>query len=176
MAIRSFRGKNPVIHSSVYVDSTALVVGEVSIDEDSSIWPMAVVRGDVHRIDIGARTNIQDGSVLHVSHDSEYHPGGSPLVIGNDVTVGHNVVLHACTVEDRCLVGIGAVVLDGAIIRESAMIGAGSLITPGQDIEGGFLWVGRPAKRVRELTEQELTYLGYSAGHYVRLKNQHAQE
>ena len=174
MAVRALQGKHPKIHPSAYIDKNALVIGDVELGEDTSVWPMAVIRGDVHRIEIGAQTNIQDGSVLHVTHDSEYKPGGSPLIIGSGVTVGHNVVLHACTLEDFCLIGIGSVILDGAIIRTRAMVGAGTLVTPGKELEGGFLWGGRPAKRIRALEAKEMAYLEYAAAHYVRLKNSYS--
>jgi len=173
MPVRRFEGHQPDIHASVYIDEQALVVGEVSIGEDSSVWPMSVVRGDVNSIEIGERTNIQDGSVLHVTHDSEYAEGGMPLVIGSDVTVGHKVILHACQVEDGCLIGMGATVLDGALIRAGSMIGAGALVPPGKVLEGGYLYLGSPVKQVRELTEKEKRFLEYSAAHYVRLKNRH---
>jgi carbonic anhydrase/acetyltransferase-like protein (isoleucine patch superfamily) len=173
MPVRRFEGHQPDIHASVYIDGQALVVGEVSIGEDSSVWPMSVVRGDVNSIEIGERTNIQDGSVLHVTHDSEYAEGGMPLVIGSDVTVGHKVILHACQVEDGCLIGMGATVLDGALIRAGSMIGAGALVPPGKVLEGGYLYLGSPVKQVRELTEKEKRFLEYSAAHYVRLKNRH---
>ncbi|TNG01915.1 MAG: gamma carbonic anhydrase family protein [Gammaproteobacteria bacterium] len=140
---------------------------------DSSIWPMSVARGDINSIRIGERTNIQDGSILHVTHDGPYKPGGSPLIIGNDVTVGHHVTLHACTVEDLCLIGMGSIILDDAVIRHGAMLGAGSLVNPGKEIEGGYLWLGRPARRVRELSDREKAYLEYSARHYVKLKDRH---
>jgi carbonic anhydrase/acetyltransferase-like protein (isoleucine patch superfamily) len=173
MSVRRFEGHQPDIHASVYIDEQALVVGEVSIGEDSSVWPMSVVRGDVNSIEIGERTNIQDGSVLHVTHDSEYAEGGMPLVIGSDVTVGHKVILHACQVEDGCLIGMGATVLDGALIRAGSMIGAGALVPPGKVLESGYLYLGSPVKQVRELTEKEKRFLQYSAAHYVRLKNRH---
>ncbi|MEA3242229.1 MAG: gamma carbonic anhydrase family protein [Pseudomonadota bacterium] len=173
MPVRRFEGHQPDIHASVYIDEQALVVGEVSIGEDSSVWPMSVVRGDVNSIEIGERTNIQDGSVLHVTHDSEYAEGGMPLVIGSDVTVGHKVILHACQVEDGCLIGMGATVLDGALIRAGSMIGAGALVPPGKVLESGYLYLGSPVKQVRELTEKEKRFLQYSAAHYVRLKNRH---
>ncbi len=171
MSIRSFDGHSPALASGVYVDEQAMVGGRVEIGADSSVWPMSVVRGDVNDIRIGARTNIQDGSVLHVTHDSEFAPGGQPLIVGDEVTVGHKVVLHACTVEDRCLIGMGAVVLDGAIIRAGAMVGAGALVTPGKELDGGYLYVGSPVRRLRELTEKEKAFLEYSAEHYVRLKD-----
>ena len=175
MSIRYFEGHAPSIHTSAFVDEQAMVCGQVTIGADSSIWPMTVVRGDINTIVIGERTNIQDGSILHVTHDSEYAPGGAPLVVGNDVTVGHRVVLHACTVEDLCLVGMGAVVLDGAVIRSGAMIAAGALVSPNKELEGGYLYVGAPARRARELTEQEKRFLKYSAQHYARLKDRHRQ-
>jgi carbonic anhydrase/acetyltransferase-like protein (isoleucine patch superfamily) len=175
MSIRNFEGHAPRVHAAAFVDEQAMVCGQVTIGADSSIWPMTVVRGDINTIVIGERTNIQDGSVLHVTHDSEYAPGGAPLVVGNDVTVGHRVVLHACTVEDLCLVGMGAVVLDGAVIRSGTMIAAGALVSPNKDLEGGYLYVGAPARRARELTEQEKRFLRYSAQHYARLKDRHRQ-
>lgn len=175
MSIRDFEGQTPLIHASAYVDTQAMVCGRVTIGADSSIWPMTVVRGDINTITIGERTNIQDGSVLHVTHDSEYARGGAPLVVGSDVTVGHRVVLHACTVEDLCLIGMGAVVLDGAVIRSGAMIGAGALVAPNKDLEGGYLYVGVPARRVRPLTGEEKRFLQYSAEHYACLKQRHLQ-
>jgi carbonic anhydrase/acetyltransferase-like protein (isoleucine patch superfamily) len=173
MSKRHFESHQPDIHPTCYIDEQALVVGEVGIGADSSVWPMSVVRGDVNSIEIGQRTNIQDGSVLHVTHDSEYAEGGMPLVIGSDVTVGHKVVLHACRLEDSCLIGMGSIVLDGAVVRSGSMIGAGALVPPGKLLEGGYLYLGSPVKRVRELTEKEKRYLHYSAAHYVRLKNRH---
>ena len=173
MTVRKFENLQPTIHATAFVDQMALVAGNVSIGADSSVWPMSVVRGDINRIEIGARTNIQDGSVLHVTHDSEFAPGGYALRVGDEVTVGHRVVLHACTVEDRCLIGMGAVVLDGAVVRSGAVIAAGALVAPGKDLQGGYLYVGSPAKRVRELTDKEQRFFTYSAAHYVDLKNRH---
>jgi carbonic anhydrase/acetyltransferase-like protein (isoleucine patch superfamily) len=175
MSIRNFQGHSPRIHASAFVDEQAMVCGQVTIGADSSVWPMTVIRGDINTIVIGERTNIQDGSVLHVTHDSEYSPGGASLVVGNDVTVGHRVVLHACVVEDLCLVGMGAVVLDGAIIRSGAMIAAGALVPPNKDLQGGYLYVGAPVRQARELTDQEKRFLKYSAQHYARLKDRHRQ-
>lgn len=173
MTIRAFQNHTPTIHDSAYIDSTALVIGQVSVGADSSIWPMTVVRGDINTISIGERTNIQDGSILHVSHDGEFSPGGAKMVIGNDVTVGHSVVLHACTLKDCCLIGIGSVILDNAVVHKHAMVGAGSLVTNGKELEGGYLWMGRPAKKVRELSAREIEYLSYSAKHYVKVKQMH---
>ncbi len=173
MTIRKFEYYSPDIAESAFVDESAVVSGNVTLGADSSIWPMASLRGDINSIRVGARSNIQDGSVLHVTHDSEYAPGGLPLVVGNDVTVGHNVVLHACTIEDECLIGMGAIVLDGAVVQRGAMVGAGSLVPPNKVLEGGYLWLGSPVKRVRELSEKEIAYFKYSARHYVELKERH---
>ncbi len=172
--IRSFENFTPQIDQTVFVDDSAVVTGNVSIGEDSSVWPCCSIRGDIHTITIGARTNIQDGSILHVTHDSEYAPGGFGLTVGDDVTVGHNVVLHACTVESLCLIGMGSVVLDGALVQSGAMVGAGSLVPPNKVLEGGYMWLGSPVKRVRPLTDKEKSFLKYSAQQYVKLKNRHA--
>ncbi len=173
MSIRSFQGISPNIANNAYIDADAVVIGDVTIGADSSVWPTVAIRGDVQKISIGTRTNIQDGSVLHVTADNEFNPGGFPLTIGDGVTVGHKAILHACTIEDFALVGMGAIVLDGAIIREKALVGAGSVVAPGKDIEGGYLWLGSPAKKIRPLSEKELAYLEFSAQHYVDLKNKH---
>jgi carbonic anhydrase/acetyltransferase-like protein (isoleucine patch superfamily) len=173
VSIRTFENIRPQIAASAYVDETALVIGAVKIDEDVSLWPGVVARGDVNSIEIGARTNIQDGTILHVSHDSEFAPGGFALSIGADITVGHKAILHGCTIEDRCLVGMAATVMDGAILRTGAILGAGSLVPPGRELEGGFLWVGSPARKVRPLSKGEEAFLDYSAKHYVELKNRH---
>ncbi len=172
--IRKFEDRTPQIADSAFVDESSVVIGNVVIGEDSSVWPCCSIRGDINSISIGSRTNIQDGSILHVTHDSEFAPGGFSLSVGDDVTVGHNVVLHACTVEDLCLIGMGSIVLDGAVVESGAMIGAGSLVSPNKVIEGGHMWLGRPARKVRPLTEKEKEFLQYSARHYVSLKNRHA--
>ena len=171
MSVRSFKGVSPKLGTAAYIDESAVVIGDVELDEDASIWPMCSIRGDVNLIRIGARTNIQDGSVIHVTHRFGDLPEGHATRVGNDVTVGHKVMLHGCTVEDLCLIGMGSTVLDGAIIRSKVLLGAGSLVPEGKDLEGGFLWLGRPAKKMRELTEQELKWFEYSAMHYVKLKN-----
>ncbi len=173
MTIRTFEKNVPQIAASAFVDETALVIGAVRIAGDVSLWPKVVARGDVNSIEIGARTNIQDGTILHVSHDSEFAPGGFPLTIGADITVGHQAILHGCTIEDRCLVGMAATVMDGALLRSGAILGAGSLVPPGRELEGGFLWVGSPARKVRPLSKEEQAFLDYSARHYVELKNRH---
>ena len=171
MTIRTYNNIRPTIAASAFIDDSAAVIGDVVIGADASVWPQCSIRGDVNFIRIGARTNVQDNSVIHVTHRYPELPQGRPTIIGDDVTVGHQCVLHACTIEDRCLVGMGSVVLDGAILRAGTLLGAGSLVTEGKVLEGGYLWVGRPAKRVRELTEQEKAHFVYSAKHYVKLKN-----
>jgi carbonic anhydrase/acetyltransferase-like protein (isoleucine patch superfamily) len=175
MTIRSYQGKNPHIAASAYVDDSAVVIGDVTIGEDSSLWPQVVARGDVNIITIGSRTNIQDGSVLHVTHDGKYTPGGYALTVGDNVTVGHRVILHACTIGDLCLIGMASTIMDGAVLEPKVMLGAGSLVPGGKQLEGGYLYVGTPAKQVRPLTEEELESLAYSADHYVQVKNSHQQ-
>jgi carbonic anhydrase/acetyltransferase-like protein (isoleucine patch superfamily) len=171
--IRAFEGRRPELGARVYLDPAALVIGAVAIGEDASLWPFTVARGDVNHIVVGARSNVQDNSVLHVTHDGPWSKGGRPLVIGADVTVGHRCILHACTVGDRVLLGMGSVVMDGAIIEDDVLLGAGSLVTPNKRLQRGFLYAGRPAERVRTLTDPELELLRYSAQHYVRLKDRH---
>lgn len=173
MTIRTFQNHSPTIDASAYIDDSALVIGQVTIGADSSIWPMTVIRGDINDVNIGARSNIQDGSICHVSHDGPYSPGGAKLIIGNDVTVGHAVVLHACTLEDQCLIGIGSVILDHAVVRKHVILGAGSLVPGGKELVSGYLYMGRPAKQIRPLTEAEIESLNYSAQHYVKVKNLH---
>lgn len=173
MNVRPFEGRAPELGQRVYVDPRALVVGAVGIGDDASLWPFAVARGDVNEIVIGARTNVQDNSVLHVTHDGPWSKGGRPLLIGEEVTVGHQCVLHACTIGDRVLVGMGSVVMDGVVVEADVLIAAGSLVSPHKRLERGFLYAGRPAARVRALTDDELAMLRYSAQHYVRLKDRH---
>ncbi len=173
MPISAYRNASPTLGARVYVDPSAVVIGKVTIGEDSSIWPTAVVRGDVHSITIGARTSIQDGSVLHVTHDGPYAPGGRALIVGADVTVGHRAVLHACTIGNACLIGMGAIVLDAAEIEDLVMIGAGSIVAPGKRLATRGLYVGSPARRVRDLQQAEIDFLRYSAAHYVRLKDEY---
>ena len=173
MNIRPYRKRLPQLGARVYVDTAAIVVGAVDIGEDASLWPFVVARGDVNFIRIGARTNVQDGSVLHVTHDGPYSPGGLPLVIGADVTIGHGAILHACTIEDACLIGMRATVLDGAVVRRHAMVGAGAVVTPGKVVGEGELWLGNPARCVRMLDAAQIEQLYYSAQHYVRLKDEY---
>lgn len=171
--IRAFEGITPVVAASSYIDEMAVVIGNVTIGEDSSIWPMTVLRGDVNTITIGDRTSIQDGSVLHVNHEADFNPGGDPLIVGSDVTVGHKVMLHGCTIRDRCLVGMCSTILDRVVIESNTMIGAGSLVSPGKTLEGGYLYMGAPARQVRKLTDAELAYMDYSAQHYAGLKERY---
>lgn len=171
--IKTFEGITPVIGASTFIDETAVVIGNVTIGEESSVWPTTVIRGDVNHITIGDRTSIQDGSVLHVNHDADYNPGGDPLSVGSGVTVGHKVMLHGCTVEDRCLIGMSSTILDKVVVESNTIIGAGSLVSPGKVLEGGYLYVGVPARQVRELTDEELAYLDYAADFYAQLKSRH---
>lgn len=170
---RTFSGTGPQLGDRVWIDPAATVIGAVRLGDDVSIWPGAVLRGDVNTIAVGDRTNIQDGSICHVTHDGPYTPGGFPLVIGADVTVGHGAILHACRIGDTCLIGMGATVLDGAVIGDRVMLAAGSLVAPGHELESGHLYRGSPARRVRTLTDTELEALEYSAQHYVALKNRY---
>jgi carbonic anhydrase/acetyltransferase-like protein (isoleucine patch superfamily) len=173
MKIRPYQGIAPTLGDNVFVDDTALVLGDVSIGEDSSIWPLTVVRGDVNKIRIGKNTNIQDNSVVHVTHPYTDVPDGYAVSVGDNVTVGHRVILHGCEVADNCLVGMGSTVMDGAKLEPYIMLGAGSLVSPGKVLEGGYLWLGSPARKVRALTENERKWIDYSAKHYVDLKNKH---
>lgn len=173
MAIREFEGVMPNIEPTAYVDDAALIIGDVEIGHNSSVWPYAIIRGDVNYIRIGKMTNIQDQSVLHVSHGGPYNPGGNALTVGNKVTVGHRVILHGCTIHDNCLIGMGATVMDGAVIQSHTIVAAGSLVTSEKQLEGGYLWVGSPVRRVRALSEEEIAAIDYSANHYVQLKDRH---
>lgn len=173
--IREFEAKSPHFGDQVYLDDACCIIGDVTIGARSSVWPGVVIRGDVHYIRVGEQTNIQDNSVLHNSHDSEFMPGGSPLVIGSGVTVGHRVILHGCEVGDFCLIGMGAIVMDRAVIEREVILGAGSLVPGGKRLESGYLYTGSPAKKLRPISDQEKHYLRYSAEHYVRLADRHRQ-
>ena len=170
MVCRSYRQHTPRVHETAFVDESAVIIGEVTIEEDASLWPVSVARGDVGSIYIGARTNIQDGAILHVTSESRFSPRRD-LNIGDEVTVGHGAVLHACTIENVCLVGMHATVLDGATVESYAMIAANALVAPGKCITGKFLWAGVPAQKIRPLKDAELEFLAHSAKHYVKLKN-----
>ncbi len=170
--IESFGMDYPVLGERVWVHPQATVIGRCVLGDDVSVWPQAVIRGDVNTIEIGARTNIQDGAVVHVTHESEISQG-APVSVGEEVTIGHRAILHGCMVGSRCLIGMGAIILDGARIESETMIGAGALVPPGKYLEGGMLYIGAPARPVRALTADERRFLRYSAEHYVRLKDQY---
>lgn len=174
-SLRPYRGVMPTLGARVMIDPTAVVIGDVVLGDDASVWPTAVIRGDVNHIRIGARTNVQDGSVLHVTSPNPAYPQGIPLLIGEDVTVGHTVTLHACTIDNFCLIGMGSIVLDAAHVEDFVMIGAGSLIPPRMRLGTRGLYVGSPAKRVRDLKDSEIDALRHSAAHYVKVKNNYLQ-
>ena len=171
--IRAFENIHPRLGNKVYIDPKAVVIGDVEIGDDSSVWPMAVIRGDVNSITIGSSCSIQDGAVLHVTHEGPFTPGGRALILGHGITVGHQAVLHACTIEDFCLIGMGALILDNDHIEHHVMVAAGSIVTPNKRLESGYLYLGNPAKAVRKLSAKELEHLNYSAEHYVRLKDRY---
>ena len=171
--IRTFEDHSPAIDAEAWLDPLCLVIGDVHIGADSSVWPGAVIRGDIHRIRIGRETNIQDGAVLHISHDGPFMPGGSPLTVGDRVTVGHKAVLHGCEVQDDCLIGMGAIVMDKAVVESGVMIGAGSLVPPGKTLASGYLYTGSPVRQARPLSEREKEYFAYSAAYYAKLARRH---
>jgi len=176
MVMKTFRGRSPQLGPRVWVDRSAIIIGDVRIGDDSSIWPLVSIRGDMHSIRIGARTSIQDNSVLHITHASEFNPEGFPLEIGDDVTVGHMVMLHGCTIGNQVLVGMSSTILDGAVVEDKVLIGAGSLVPPGKKLETGFLYHGSPVKKVRALTEDELNYFQYAGKNYIKLKDEYLAE
>lgn len=176
MHIRAFGDKAPQLGRAVFVDPSAVVLGDVVLGDDCSVWPAAVIRGDMHRVRIGSRTSIQDGSVLHITHAGPFNPDGYPLIIGDDVTVGHKVLLHGCSLGSRILVGMGSIVMDGAVIEDEVILGAGSLVPANKTLESGFLYMGSPARQVRPLTDKERSFFIYTAANYVKLKDQHLQQ
>ena len=176
MNIRSYKGIAPQIGHNVYIDTTAVVVGEITIADDASIWPLVSMRGDVNHIQIGQRSNVQDGSILHVTHKNPANPNGYPLIIGDDVTIGHQVMLHGCTIGNRVLVGMGSIVLDGAVIEDEAMVGAGSLVPPNKVLKSGYLYIGSPVREARPLTTEERAFLKKSADNYVQTKNEYLHD
>lgn len=176
MTIRSYKGITPTYDNSVYIDESSVLVGDITLGKDSSVWPLVAARGDVNYIRIGERTNIQDGSVLHLTRASQSTPDGYPLIIGDDVTVGHKVMLHGCQLGNRILVGMGAIVMDNAIVEDDVIIGGGSLVPPNKRLESGYLYVGSPVKQARPLTEQERAFLNISADNYVQLKDEYLAE
>lgn len=173
--IRAYKGVTPTIGKNVYVDETAVLVGDIEIGDESSIWPLVAARGDVNYIRIGKNTNIQDGTVLHVTRQSKSAPEGSPLLIGDNVTVGHKTMLHGCRIGNNILVGMGAIVMDDAVVEDNVIIAAGSLVPPGKVLESGHLYVGNPAKARRQLTQAELSFLQHSADNYAILKDEYLE-
>lgn len=171
--LKEFEGVSPTIAASAFIDESAVVIGDVVIGEDSSVWPITAIRGDANIIRIGRASNIQDGSVLHGSHISEYHPKGAELHIGDQVTVGHKVLLHGCRIGNQCLIGMGSIVMDNAIVEDRVIIGSGSLVTPNKVLESGFMYLGSPARKVRALSAREIESLSYTADYYVSLKNRY---
>lgn len=169
MAIESYRDHAPRLGRDVYIHPSATVIGDVELGDEVSVWPHVVIRGDVNLIRVGARSNIQDGAILHVSHRRASDPEGSPLRVGRDVSVGHGVILHGCTVGDECLVGMGCLVMDKAVLEPRVLLGAGSLVPEGKVLKSGWLYVGRPAKALRALDADELAYFTYLARNYVAL-------
>ena len=174
--IQAFNQYFPRIDATAFIHNTATIIGDAVIGEHSSVWPGAVIRADINYIRIGNNTNIQDLSMLHVHHQCERDPEGSPLIIGDHVTIGHTVILHGCTIEDECLIGMGSIVMDKAVVQKHVLLAAGSLVPEGKVLESGYLYVGRPAKKVRALTSDELTHFLYSANHYVSVKNQYMND
>ena len=168
--IRKFKDFTPSIGKRVFVDTQATVIGDVCLWDDVSIWPQSVIRGDINPITIGKRTNIQDGSIVHVTHKSQYSDG-CECHIESDVTIWHGCIIHACTIEDMALVGMGSVILDGTTISKKVIIGAKSLVPSGKTLESGYLYMGSPCKKIRPLKDSELEFLKYSATHYVNTKN-----
>ncbi len=173
---RTFKGVSPKLGKGVYIDRAATVIGDVTLGDDVSVWPGAVIRGDVHSISIGKRSNVQDNAVLHVTHDGPFNPGGFPLEIGDDVIVGHGAILHGCRLKGRILIGNGAIVNDGAVVEEEVIIGSGCVVPPGRVLEGGHLYVGAPARQARALSDKEKAFFTYSPLNYVKLKDQYLAE
>jgi len=173
MPLRAFKSIMPRVGAANYIDDSAVIIGDVTLADNVSIWPTVVIRGDVASVHIGANSNIQDGSVLHVSHAGKYSPNKAHLKIGKGVTIGHRAVVHACTVGNYCLVGIGAIIMDNAVLEDYVMLGAGSLVPSGKVLESGYLYIGSPAKKARELSTEEKEFLEYSSAHYVKLKDEY---
>lgn len=176
MNVRTLSGKSPQLGKAVFVDPSAVVIGDVELGDDCSVWPLTVIRGDMQRIRIGARTSVQDGSVLHITHAGPFNPEGYPLRVGDDVTIGHKVLLHGCSIGNRVLVGMGSIVMDGAVVEDEVIIGAGSLVPAQRTLESGYLYMGSPARQVRPLTDKERSFFTYTAANYVRLKDEHLSQ
>jgi len=174
--IRTFKNISPTIGNNTYIDSSAVVIGEVSIADNVSIWPLVAIRGDVNSISIGKRSNVQDGSILHVTHKNKSNPDGYPLNIGEDVTIGHKCMLHGCTLGNRILVGMGAIIMDNVVVEDDVFIGAGTLVPPNKTLKSGYLYMGNPMKQARKLKEAEFNFLKQSASNYVRFKDEYIAE
>ena len=172
-SIQSFHGHFPQVEAGVYVHHSATVIGHVNLGENVSVWPGAVIRGDINFIKIGAGSNIQDCAVLHVNHQSAYDPAGSPLIIGSNVTIGHSVILHGCTIEEESLIGMGSIVMDKVVVQKNVLIAAGSLVPEGKVLETGYLYMGSPVKKIRALTVNEIAFFMVSAQNYIQLKNEY---
>ena len=166
----------PKLGQRVYIDPASTVIGDVTLGDDVSVWPGAVIRGDMHWIKVGHRSNVQDNAVLHITHASDYNPDGFPLTVGDDVVIGHRAILHGCTVGDRILVGNGAIVNDGAVVHDEVIIGAGCIVPPGKVLESGYVYVGNPAKPLRPVTDEEIAFFRYSPANYVKLKDEYLEE
>ena len=171
MSVRPYRDFRPEVGRGVWIDPAATVIGRVTIGDDASLWPGVVVRGDVNWISIGARTNIQDGAVLHVGSSRLAGGDGIPCIVGEECSIGHAAIVHACTIGRRCLVGMGAILMDGAAVGDECIIGAGALVTAGTVIPPRTLWLGSPAHQRRALESEEIEFLAESAAHYVALKD-----
>lgn len=174
--LRSYKGITPTIGHNSYVDESAVLIGDIVVGAEVSVWPLVAGRGDVNKIRIGDRTNIQDGTILHVTRKSSHQPDGFPLIIGDDVTVGHQCMLHGCTLGNRILVGMGAIIMDGTVVEDDVFIGAGTVVPPNKVLRSGYLYVGNPMKEARLLKDKELAFLKQSAENYVHLKNEYLEE
>ncbi|MCC6471901.1 MAG: gamma carbonic anhydrase family protein [Alphaproteobacteria bacterium] len=165
--ILPYKGALPTIGKDVFIAPTATVIGNVTIGHGSNVWFNVLIRGDDHWIKIGERTNLQDGTVVHLSKDS------APTFIGSDITIGHGAIIHGCTLYDRCMIGIGAIVLDGAVVETGAIVGAGAVVPPGKRVPAGEMWAGCPAKKAREVRPEELAYIDRNAAHYCGLAGEY---
>lgn len=174
--LRPYKGRLPTVGPKSYIDESAVLVGDITMGAEVSVWPLVAARGDVNKITIGDRTNVQDGTVLHVTRSSNSHPEGFPLVIGDDVTIGHKCMLHGCTIGNRVLVGMGTIILDGAIVSDDVFIGAGTVVPPNKTLRSGYLYVGNPMKEARPLKDAELAFLKESALNYIVTKNEYLEE
>ncbi len=170
-SLRPYKGQMPRLGERVFIDPSAVVIGDVELGDDVSVWPCAVIRGDMHSIRVGKRTSVQDNVVLHITHAGKFTPEGWPLHIGDDVTIGHGACLHGCSIGNRVLVGIGATVLDGAVVEDEVVIGAGTLVPPGKRLKSGYLYMGSPARQSRPLKDSEKAFFSYSAENYAKLKD-----